>query len=81
MSSPDFVKVADAHGLPGMHVFSRVDVANAIRHARASAGPVLIDFHVQQEDAVYPMVAPGAALHEMIHAPHSALAETGADLL
>jgi acetolactate synthase I/II/III large subunit len=81
LSSPDFVKIADAHGIPGVHVCSREESASAIRHARASAGPVLIDFHVQQEDAVYPMVAPGAALNEMIHAPRSALAETGADLL
>ena len=35
---------------------------------------MLIDFHVQQEDSVYPMVAPGAALNELIHAPHSAVA-------
>jgi acetolactate synthase I/II/III large subunit len=77
----DFVKIADAHGLPGVHVSSRDEAMSAIRHARASAGPVLIDFHVQQEDAVYPMVSPGAALNEMIHAPRSALVETGADLL
>jgi acetolactate synthase-1/2/3 large subunit len=81
LSSPDFVKIADAHGLPGIHVCTREESGAAIRHARASAGPVLIDFHVQQEDSVYPMVAPGAALHEMIHAPQSVLAETGADLL
>jgi acetolactate synthase-1/2/3 large subunit len=81
LSSPDFVKIADAHGLPGVHVSSRNESMAAIRHARASAGPVLIDFHVQQEDAVYPMVSPGAPLHEMIHAPRSALVETGADLL
>ncbi len=81
LSSPDFVKIADAHGLPGVHVSSRDEAMSAIRHARASAGPVLIDFHVQQEDAVYPMVSPGAPLHEMIHAPRSALVETGADLL
>jgi acetolactate synthase I/II/III large subunit len=80
LSSPDFVKIADAHGLPGIHVSTREESAAAIRHARASAGPVLIDFHVQQEDAVYPMVAPGAALHEMIRAP-SSVAESGAELL
>jgi acetolactate synthase I/II/III large subunit len=80
LSSPDFVKIADAHGMPGVHVWSRDEGVAAIRHARASAGPVLIDFHVHQEDAVYPMVAPGAALNEMIHAP-SVLAESGADLL
>jgi acetolactate synthase-1/2/3 large subunit len=80
LSAPDFVKIADAHGLPGVHVSTRDQSVSAIRHARASAGPVLIDFHVQQEDAVYPMVAPGAGLHEMIRAPQSTLAESGADL-
>ncbi len=81
ISSPDFVKIADAHGLCGIHVESRAEGQAAIAAARAAAGPVLIDFRVQQEDAVYPMVSPGAALHEMIRAPRSALVETGADLL
>jgi acetolactate synthase-1/2/3 large subunit len=85
MSSPDYVKLADAHGLPGVRVTRRADMADALRHARASAGAVVIDFRVEQEDTVYPMVSPGAALHEMIRRPASpgntALAETGADLL
>jgi acetolactate synthase-1/2/3 large subunit len=40
---------------------------------------VLIDFHVEQEDTVYPMVPAGAALDQMIRRP-SPIAETGADL-
>ena len=80
MSSPDYVKLADAHGLPGIRVTRREDMADALKHARASAGAVVMDFRVEQEDTVYPMVSPGAALHEMIKRP-SALAETGADLL
>jgi acetolactate synthase I/II/III large subunit len=78
MSSPDYVKLADAHGLPGIRVTCRADMADALRHARASAGTVVMDFRVEQEDTVYPMVSPGAALHEMIKRP-CALAETGAD--
>ena len=59
-------------------------MADALRHARASAGAVVMDFRVEQEDTVYPMVSPGAALHEMIKRPGAAskrvsLAETGAD--
>ena len=81
LRSPDFVKVADAHGVSGLSAATRAEAIAAIQQARASAGPVLIDFRVQQEDTVYPMVAPGAALDQMIHAPRSALAETGADLL
>jgi len=80
MSSPDYVKLADAHGLSGIRVTCRADMADALRHARASAGTVVMDFRVEQEDTVYPMVSPGAALHEMIKRPGTAsLAETGAD--
>ena len=79
MSSPDYVKLADAHGLPGIRVTRRGDMADALRHARAAAGAVVIDFQVEQEDTVYPMVSPGAALHDMIKRPN-ALSETGADL-
>ena len=83
MSSPDYVKLADAHGLPGVRVTRRADMADALKHARASAGTVVMDFRVEQEDTVYPMVSPGAALHEMIKRPGApvSLAETGADLL
>jgi acetolactate synthase I/II/III large subunit len=81
LRSPDFVKIADAHGVAGLSATTRADAVDAIGQARAAAGPVLIDFRVQQEDTVYPMVAPGAALDQMIHAPRSALVETGADLL
>ena len=80
MSSPDYVKLADAHGLSGIRVTTRADMADALRHARAAAGAVVIDFRVEQEDTVYPMVSPGAALHDMIKRPGSSLAETGADL-
>src|SRR5687768_41450 len=79
MSSPDYVKLADAHGLPGVRVTTRADMQDALRHARASAGSVVMDFRVDQEDTVYPMVSPGAALHDMIKRPN-ALTETGADL-
>jgi acetolactate synthase-1/2/3 large subunit len=72
------VKLADAHGLPGIRVTTRADMSDALRHARAAAGAVVIDFRVTQEDTVYPMVSPGAALHEMIKRP-VALVETGAD--
>ncbi len=78
MSSPDYVKLADAHGLSGIRVTRRDEMADALRHARAAAATVVMDFRVQQEDTVYPMVTPGAALHEMIKRPDS-LVETGAD--
>jgi acetolactate synthase-1/2/3 large subunit len=69
MRSPDFVKIADAHGLTGMRVTKRGDVKNAIRHAQESEGTVLIDFRVEKEDSVYPMVPAGGDLHNMIRRP------------
>ena len=78
--SPDFVKLADAYGIPGERVGRRSDLAAAVARARAAAGTALVEFKVEQEDSVYPMVPAGAALHEMIRRPApSALAETGAD--
>ncbi len=80
LSSPDYVKLADAHGLQGVRVTRRADMHDALRHARASAGAVVMDFRVVQEDTVYPMVSPGAALNNMIRRPGApSLAETGAD--
>ncbi len=78
--SPDFVKLAEAYGIPGERVERRSDLAAAVARARAAAGTALVEFKVEQEDSVYPMVPAGAALHEMIRRPApSVLAETGSD--
>ncbi len=80
MRSPDFVKIAEAHGLAGERVTARREVVAAIERARATPGTALIDFRVEQEDSVYPMVPAGADLHAMIRRPSpSALAETAHD--
>jgi acetolactate synthase-1/2/3 large subunit len=76
--SPDFVKVADAYGLRGIAVRKREDVIPAVEAARRAGETVVIEFAVEQEDTVYPMVPAGAALHQMIRRP-SPIAETGAD--
>jgi acetolactate synthase-1/2/3 large subunit len=78
MRSPDFVKLAEAHGLTGLRVTCREDVEAAVATARAAPGAVVIDFRVEQEDAVYPMVPAGADLHDMIRRP-SAIVETAED--
>jgi acetolactate synthase-1/2/3 large subunit len=78
ISGPDFVKLADAFGVWATAVHRRGDVESAVESARAHAGPTLIDFRVEQEDTVYPMVPAGADLHRMIRRP-SAIAETAAD--
>jgi acetolactate synthase-1/2/3 large subunit len=68
--SPDFVKLADAFGIPGIAVSQRGQVRPALERARNYAGPVLIDFQVEQEDSVFPMVPAGAALDAMIRRPN-----------
>jgi acetolactate synthase I/II/III large subunit len=76
--NPDFAKIADAYGIRNQTVSQRSQVLPAVQAARQHEGPVLINFHVEQEDTVYPMVAAGAALHEMIRRP-SPIVETAAD--
>ena len=69
MRSPDFVKIAEAHGLCGLRVSKRSEVQDAIRQAEATEGTVVVDFRVESEDSVYPMVPTGAALDAMIRRP------------
>jgi acetolactate synthase-1/2/3 large subunit len=76
--SPNFVKLADAFGIRAVAVTQRSQVVPTVEMAHQHKGPVLIDFQVEQEDSVYPMVAAGAALHEMIRRPNP-IVETAAD--
>ena len=76
--NPNFAKLAEAYGIRAMVVTERQQVVPAVRSAREHHGPALIDFQVEQEDTVYPMVAAGASLHEMIRRP-SAIVETAED--
>ncbi|MCL4250143.1 MAG: biosynthetic-type acetolactate synthase large subunit [Anaerolineae bacterium] len=69
MFSPDFVKVAEAYGIPAMRVTRREQVEEAIAFARSHEGPTLIEFVVEKEDMVYPMVPAGADLDAMIRRP------------
>jgi acetolactate synthase I/II/III large subunit len=65
-SSPDFVKLAEAYGAVGLLVEEEDEVEPALKKALDVKGPVLIDFHVEREENVFPMVAPGASLDDMI---------------
>jgi acetolactate synthase-1/2/3 large subunit len=67
--SPDFVKLADAHGIAGLTVRTRAEVAPAVESARAEKGAFLINFMVEKEESVYPMIPAGSGLHEMIRRP------------
>ncbi len=77
--SPDFAKLAEAYGLKSAMITTRAEVVPIVRAARAHRGTVVIDFRVEQEDSVYPMVPAGRDLHDMIRRP-SAIVETGADV-
>jgi acetolactate synthase I/II/III large subunit len=79
LSSPDFVRLAQAFGLPGIEVHQRNEVVAAVREARRHKGTHVINFFVEQEDSVFPMVPAGADLHAMIRRP-SPLVETAADM-
>jgi acetolactate synthase I/II/III large subunit len=69
LRSPDFVMLAQAHGLPGLRVTRREEIPQAVERARAEPGPVVVEFRVEQEDSVYPMVPANTDLREMIRRP------------
>ena len=69
MVSPDFVKLADAHGIAGAAVRTRAELTAAVEEARSAPGAYLLNFFVEKEDSVYPMIPAGSALHEMIRRP------------
>jgi acetolactate synthase-1/2/3 large subunit len=77
--SPDFVKLAGAYGMHAAAVRCRSEALPAIRAAQQHPGGSLIDFQVEQEDSVYPMIPAGAALNQMIRRPDSPLVETSED--
>ncbi|HXC88057.1 MAG TPA: biosynthetic-type acetolactate synthase large subunit [Candidatus Cybelea sp.] len=77
--APDFAALANAFGIRGERITARGDVLPTIRSARESKETVLIDFRVEQEDSVYPMVPAGASLHEMIRRPNNPLVETASE--
>ena len=69
LSGPDFVKVAEAYGIPALRVKRREEVVPAVERAMEEDGAFLIDFVVEPEENVYPMVPPGAALAEVMERP------------
>jgi len=77
--APNFAALANSFGIRGETVTARKDVVPTIEAARKSEQTVLIDFRVEQEDSVYPMVAAGAALNDMIRRPNNPLVETATE--
>ena len=70
--NPDFVKLAEAYGIPGIRVKEKAQVADAISWAMEEAGPVLVDFWVDREENVYPMIPPGLTIDELVEDPRLA---------
>jgi acetolactate synthase I/II/III large subunit len=69
LSCPDFVKIAEAYCIAGLKVTQREEVVPAIEQAMAHNGPFLINFMVEPEENVFPMVPPGAANIEFMDRP------------
>lgn len=69
MVNPDFCKLAEAYGIPSMRVTSRAQMQESVDFARSHAGPVLIEYVIEKEEIVYPMVPAGADLHNMVRRP------------
>ena len=63
--------LADAHGIQGRAVRVRSEVLSAVNQARSAPRTFLLNFMVEKEESVYPMIPVGAALHEMIRRPGS----------
>ncbi len=63
--APDFVKLAEAYGILGLRADKPSEVEGALRKAFAHAGPVVIDFKVDKEECVYPIVSPGGSIQDM----------------
>ena len=70
--NPDFVKLADAFGMPGLRVSEKAQVRSTIDEAMKIKGPVIIDFKIAAEENVYPMIPAGTSVQEMLEAPPAA---------
>jgi acetolactate synthase-1/2/3 large subunit len=72
--SPDYVKLAAAYGIPGWRVRRAEELDETVAQASAATGPVLVEFLIEQEANVFPMIPPGATLSEAIEAEPAAAA-------
>ena len=64
--NPDFVKLAESYGIKGMKIRKEADVESALEEIIAYDGPVVADFRTVRSEKVYPMIAPGKGIHEMV---------------
>ena len=66
--SPNYVKLAEAYGIPGWRVTQAGEVSDALRQANAASGPALVEMVIEQEANVFPMIVPGGSLSEPLEA-------------
>lgn len=64
--NPDFVKLAESYGIHGLKVEKETEVDDALEEIFAHDGPVVADFRIIKKEKVYPMIAPGKGINEMI---------------
>ncbi|HYS62185.1 MAG TPA: biosynthetic-type acetolactate synthase large subunit, partial [Gemmatimonadales bacterium] len=64
--SPDYVKLAEAYGIPGYRVKDASELAETVGQANTQPGPALVEFMIEQEANVFPMIPPGGSLSEPI---------------
>jgi acetolactate synthase-1/2/3 large subunit len=69
ISSPDYVKLAEAYGIDGVRVTEKEAVVPTLKRARETQGPVLMEFRVAEEENVYPMVPAGGCISSMLRRP------------
>lgn len=81
--NPDFVALAKAFGIMGLRVTDKTQVADAINSANDHDGPVVVDFVVDPEENVYPMIPPGESINELVEAPDqlAAVLEANPDMM
>lgn len=65
-SNPDFVKLAECYGIRGLRAEKETETAEVLQEVFSHEGPVVADFRVLPAEKVYPMIAPGKGIHEMI---------------
>ena len=67
--NPDFVKLAEAFGIMGIRVTDKIQVRPSIEQANAHDGPVVVDFVVEEEENVYPMIKAGGTIDDLMEEP------------
>lgn len=68
-ANPDFVKLAEAYGMRGIKVTRKDEIGPAVEQAMKWSGPVLVDFHVDQMENIYPFIPPGSGVGQIVEDP------------